>query len=197
MKWIYRHPRFYDLLDTVVSMSLSDKVRRKALRGLRTRSLLEIGVGSGKNLEHLTSFLSVGVDSSRQMLAFAGRRFAGARLVVGDAHCLPFCDGSMDVSLFFYCIAVLARPVEAVKEALRVSSRVIVVDYNRPKFVPRFLWDRIAARFGSCVFGSRPVDFESLAALAETRETREYYGGLYRVMVLDGAANAGNRSLVV
>ena len=192
MKWIYRHPRFYDLLDTVVSVSLSDKVRRKVLAGLKASSLLEIGVGSGKNLGHLTSVFAVGVDTSRQMLDFASTRFPGTRLVVGDAHSLPFCDGSIDVSLFSYCMAVVARPVEAVKEALRVSSRVIVIDYNRPRFVPRFLWDRFAARFGFHVFGSKQVDFESLAALAETKETRDYYGGLYRLVVLDGAGDARN-----
>jgi ubiquinone/menaquinone biosynthesis C-methylase UbiE len=190
VKWIYRHPRFYDLLDTLVSVSLSDRVRRKALHGLKARSLLEIGVGTGKNLAHLTSLLSVGIDTSRQMLTLARARFPGTTLVIGDAHSLPFCDGSMEVSLFFYCMAVLASPVEALKEALRVSSRVIVIDYDRPRCIPRFLWNRVAARFGFRVFGSRPVDFESLAALAETSETRDYYGGLYRVMVMNGAVNA-------
>jgi ubiquinone/menaquinone biosynthesis C-methylase UbiE len=192
MKWIYRHPRFYDVFDSLISMSLSDRVRRRVLTGLKVRRLLEIGVGSGKGLVYTESGFSIGLDRAPDMLRRAKSRFPGTNMIMADAHRLPFEDGSIDVSLFTFCLAVLAKPLEAISEALRVSSKVIVIDYDRPTVIPGTAWRSVCAKLGRSVFGSRDVDFESVKALAATSEGRTYYRNLYRIVVLSGVTDAGS-----
>jgi ubiquinone/menaquinone biosynthesis C-methylase UbiE len=190
MKWIYGHPALYDFTDTFISLSLSDRVRRKVLKGLVADSFLEIGAGSGKNFGLLTSPVKIGVDVSEKMLRYAGSAFPGVILIMGDAHSLPLQGACVDVAMFSYCLRGLARPAAAVKEALRVSSTVIIVDYNRPAFVPRAVWEKVINRFGWAVFGSRDLDFDALERLGASSEVTDLYGGLYRVIILRGAGFA-------
>ncbi len=190
MKWIYQHPRLYSLLDSVVSLSLADRVRRKVLEKRIVGSLLEIGVGTGKCLNYIGAEFVVGLDRSEAMLDFLKKR-STTRLVLGDAHILPFKGKSFDVALFCYCLAGLRQPLEAVRQALRASKEVIVIDYNRPKGMPVRLWRWIVCGIGSIIFGSRDVDFVALAKLGKA-SVQDFYLGLYRVVVLNGAPDAGN-----
>jgi len=189
MKWIYRHPRLYNLLDSLISVSLSDRVRSKVLRGLRPATLLEVGIGSGRCLDHIRADFVVGVDISEPMLTFLRRRRCGIGLVIADAHGLPFKQASFDVTIFCYCLAGLARPIEAVRQALATSSRVIIIDYNRPRIMPRLIWRWIVRGVGGLIFGSSDIDFDALVRLGRARTT-DFYLGLYRVVFLVGVCNA-------
>ena len=80
----------------------------------------------------------------------------------------------------------------AVREALRVSRRVVIIDYARPALMPAFLWRHVINRFGYAVFGSRDIDFEAMERLAGRCQVSELYGGLYRLMMLEGVADAGS-----
>ena len=179
MRWIYRHPAVYNLIDSVLSLSMADRVRNKVFAPLKSSSLVEIGVGSGKNMSILASPVRVGVDTSLDMLEFTRTRFKDVRLVVGDATCLPLKDGSFDTSVFCYVLRGLKSPAGAVREALRVSSRVVIVDYDRPFFIPSFInW------FGRTVYGSSDLDYAAIDKLGAYKEVLRYYGGLYRVVIL-------------
>jgi ubiquinone/menaquinone biosynthesis C-methylase UbiE len=192
MRWIYGHPRFYDFIDSFLSGYRSGPARKAALDGLAVESFLEIGAGSGKSFRHVRSGLMIGLDSSVTMLEFARRRVPELVAVVGDAHRLPFREGSVEVSFFSYCLRGLARPLDAVREALRVSRKVVIVDYCKPALMPEILWKRVVNKFGHAVFGSRDIDFESLERLAGRGQVSELYGGLYKVMVLEGVGDAGS-----
>lgn len=91
-------------------------------------SLLEVGCGTG----HFSRWLGgrglrvVGLDRSAPMLAQA-RALDGIPLVRGDAHCLPFADGAFDVVMFVTALEFLERPEEALREALRVARRGLVL----------------------------------------------------------------------
>ena len=192
MKWIYGHPRLYDFIDSFFSGYRSERARKRALAGLAADSFLEIGAGSGKSFRHVKSGLMIGLDASVTMLESARKRAPRVIAVVGDAHRLPFRDGSVEVSFFSYCLRGLGQPLDAVREALRVSSRVIIVDYNKPALMPEFIWKRVVNKLGYAVFGSRDIDFESLERLAARRQVSELYDGLYKLMVLEGVGNAGS-----
>ena len=187
MKWIYRHPRRYEFVDNLCSLSLSNRVRRKALSGLSGESLLEIGIGPGKCFDIASSPVKIGVDSSPQMLETARSRFPESLLVLGTAYGLPLKDKSVEVSILSYAIKVFSRPVDALKEALRVSSRVVVIEYYKPRFIPGFLWKNVFERFGRAVYGSRRFDLDSIASLARKTTARDLYAGTYRVIVFDGS----------
>ena len=185
MKWIYRHPLLYNFMDSAFSLSLADRVRRKTFETLQPSSLLEIGIGTGKNMGLLASPVRAGVDTSLDMLRHTRARFRDVGLIAGDAVKLPLRDASFDMSLFCYVLRGLRSPVDAVKEALRVSSRVVIVDYDRPRFIPRLIWNSVISRFGYRVYGSRDLDFAAIEGLGASRSVRRYYGGLYRVVILE------------
>jgi demethylmenaquinone methyltransferase/2-methoxy-6-polyprenyl-1,4-benzoquinol methylase len=186
MKWIYRHPALYDFVDFVFSVSLADRVRRRVLENVNADSFLEIGAGSGKNFAILNSALKIGLDRSSLMLRYAKKRFPHIMAVVGDAHNLPFRDACVSVSVFSYCLRGLSRPMEAVKEAMRVSAEVIIIDYGKPHHVPAAVWERVFNWFGRKIFGSRDIDYDALERLGAERRTIDFHGGLYRVLVLRG-----------
>jgi demethylmenaquinone methyltransferase/2-methoxy-6-polyprenyl-1,4-benzoquinol methylase len=190
MKWIYRHPACYDVIDSLCSLSLSDRARRDAIGGISTDSFLEIGAGSGKSFRLVGSRFKIGLDSSPNMLRHAKRRFPDTTLVIGDAHMLPFRDACIGVSVFSYCLRGLKGPVEAIEEALRVSSEVVIIDYSKPRMMPAAVWKKVINWFGWRVFGSRDLDYGLLERLGSSAGSRDLYGGLYKVIVLKGALDA-------
>ena len=185
IKWIYRYPSLYNFMDSAFSLSMADRVRKRAFASMKPSSLLEIGIGSGKNMKLLASPVRVGVDRSLHMLEYTRTKFRGVGLIAGDAMSLPLKDGSFDMSVFCYVLRGLKSPVEAVKEGLRVSSRVLIIDYDCPRLLPRIVWDRVISPLGRAVYGSRDLDYAAIENLGTSKDVVTYYGGLYRVIVLD------------
>jgi len=192
MRWVYRHPSFYNVVDSLFSAWLSDRVRKKVLASLEPSSLLEIGIGSGKNMKLLVSPLRVGVDTSREMLKYTKSTYRDVKVIIGDAAHLPVRDVIFEVSVFCYVLRGLRKPLDAVREALRVSSKVIIIDYDRPYLLPRVVWDKVINRFSYAVYGSRDLDFAALEELGASKRVFKYYCGLYRVIELE-AAGVGKR----
>lgn len=188
VRWIYRHPRLYDLVDTLLSLGLSEKVRRKVLAGMDVSSILEIGIGTGKCVKYLRADLVVGLDRSYEMLRHLKKGNPNINLACGDAANLPFPDKRFDLSLFCYCLASLPDPSRALVEGLRVSKKVLVIDYDRPWIIPRCVWTRIVKVLGRLIFGSTWLDYQRLSCLARCESSRLYMG-LYRIMILDGLGN--------
>jgi ubiquinone/menaquinone biosynthesis C-methylase UbiE len=113
--------------------SLEALARR--LERAECRTLLEVGVGTGRIAAPLTArgFSLVGIDASREMLRRA-REKGLPRLLRGDAYHLPLRAGSVDAAFFAHVLHVLAEPKRALAEAARVSRRrvfALVVDRHR------------------------------------------------------------------
>jgi ubiquinone/menaquinone biosynthesis C-methylase UbiE len=115
-----------------------DAERRLLLYLLRafqdTRSGVEIGCGTG----HFAAFLAqeslnmTGLDRAPAMLTEARRRFPSLRVVLGDAHRLPFRDGSTDLAIFLTTLEFLEDPARALREATRVARQgVVAIVLNR------------------------------------------------------------------
>jgi len=116
---------------------------------------LEIGMGEGSNLPQVQRLLNPGseiwgVDSSTGLLGLCRQRWAGslfvedARLVVADAHRLPFSDGVFDRILHVGGLGRFDQPKRVLDEILRVAapgSRVVIVgktldpDHSHPAWV--------------------------------------------------------------
>lgn len=124
-------------------------LHRLELRSLRPRPdgqpirLLEIGIGSGANLplieKELPPGLDVelwGLDLSRGMLRECRKRIArkghrGIRLLMGDAHTLPFADHSFDRVFEIGGVGGYHDPRRALAEMARVAqpgTPIVVVD---------------------------------------------------------------------
>jgi len=91
-------------------------------------NLLEVGCGTG----HFSRWLEgeglrvIGLDHSAAMLTQA-RTLNRVPLVRGDAHRLPFADGAFDLTMMVTTLEFLARPRDALVEALRVTRRGLVL----------------------------------------------------------------------
>lgn len=114
------------------AMRIMDRVfgftagRRWALGPVRG-SVLELGIGTGRNLAHHGGDAHVvGIDLSRPMLEQAARRtkaFPGrVTLVEADATALPFPDAHFSTVVSTLTLCTYPDPVAAMREALRVLT---------------------------------------------------------------------------
>jgi ubiquinone/menaquinone biosynthesis C-methylase UbiE len=87
--------------------------------------VLEVGIGTGRNLSYYPPDVSVtGIDSSPAMLDIARRHATHLRrevdLQIADAQALPFSSGSFDTVVFTLCLCTIPDEAKAVSEAKRV-----------------------------------------------------------------------------
>ena len=94
----------------------------RLLRDGAVRTILEVGVGTGRIAVPLTAFgfEVTGVDASRGMLAQARTKNL-RRLVRGSAYRLPFPDGAFDAALMVHVLHLLDQPLTALAEATRAG----------------------------------------------------------------------------
>lgn len=91
--------------------------------------VLEIGCGTG----HFTTWLferglwAMGLDRSPAMLMEMHNRFPHIPAILGDAHCLPFPEGGVDVAVFVTTLEFLEDPAVALTEAVRISRHGVLV----------------------------------------------------------------------
>jgi len=101
----------------------------EVVRYLGCRDGLEIGVGSGRFASEIG--LRAGIDPSYKMLRYVK---GDIDLVLGVGEALPFRSRSYPCSLIVVTLCFAENPLELLREAARVSSRVVVciVPKNSP-----------------------------------------------------------------
>lgn len=108
--------------------------------------VLDVGVGTGRNLPHFPASVTVtGVDVSPGMLAVARQRAADLGRAVdlreADAARLPFADGSFDTVVCALSLCAIADPRTAVTEMWRVltpGGRLLLFDHVASTWPPIF-----------------------------------------------------------
>lgn len=113
----------YDLMESPMESFFYSKWRKEALSGLRGM-VLEVGVGTGKNLKYYPEECSViGIDNSEGMLEKAREKAEGLKnvtLLLMDAENLEFPDNSFDYVITTFVLCSIPDPVKALKEMHRV-----------------------------------------------------------------------------
>lgn len=119
------------------------------LRGGRT---LDVGAGTGRlavPLQRDRQLDLVPVDVSREMLS-VGQRQGLRNIVIGDARCLPFRDGSFARTTSVHLLHLVAEWTLAVREIARVTSEEYLTVIKRERSTPDLSeeYDRLALGSG-------------------------------------------------
>ena len=136
--------------------------------------ILDVGCGSGmvtRDIISLTKGQVVGIDGSREMIKVARivlEEYSNIDLIVGDAHAIPFCDNTFDVTTCNLLLMWSRDPQRVVNEMARVTKKGGVVlaslepDYGgklhwpeNPKVEPVFAGEAIKRRGGDPYIGRK------------------------------------------
>ncbi|MHB1421384.1 MAG: class I SAM-dependent methyltransferase [Bacillota bacterium] len=129
-----RTANFYDLMDRMLPSSL----RKKALSHA-VGKVLEVGVGTGTNLEYYPEGCEItGIDFSPGMLAKARKKVALApipvRLLEMDAQSMDFPDNTFDTVVATCVFCSVPDPIQGLKEVRRVckqGGKIILLEHVR------------------------------------------------------------------
>lgn len=122
-----RAARTYDLMEWWAERTIR-KWRRMLWARAGEGRVLEVGVGTGKNLPYRPADADyVGVDLSASMLSYARRRAVNtnkdASLAVMDVQTLAFADSSFDTVVATFVFCSVPDPVSGLREVGRVCKR--------------------------------------------------------------------------
>src|SRR3990172_5675725 len=101
--------------------------------------ILDLGAGTGRYARLLAEFARVvALDRSPDMLARA-REKGGFDSVRGDAHRLPFQNGSFDATVAVMVLHQIPDYPDVLREVARVSRRIAIAAAGFPARSPRLL----------------------------------------------------------
>ena len=147
-----RQASLFDLMEAPNELLVFGRVRRRLWREVKAGRLLEIGVGTGKNMQHHPEGARVvGMDISPRMLrkaaARAQRLGRNMDFVLADAQRLPFRDGVFDGAAATFVFCSVPDPVtglQEVKRVVRPKGRVDLLEHVRSRFgVAGWVMDRL------------------------------------------------------
>ena len=165
------HPifaRFYDrLLAGTERAGLGDM--RRALLADASGRVLELGAGTGRNLEHytdaITELIMIEPDPHmarrlRERLAAEGTAALNPSVIEAPAEDLPFDDGSFDTVVATLVLCTVQDPQRALAEARRVlveGGRLLYIEHVRSSRPRLARWqDRLERPWGWFAGGCHP-----------------------------------------
>lgn len=136
-----RQAALYDLMEGPMEVLGLSRLRRRFWQEVGGTALLEVGVGTGKNLRHHPrEARAVAVDISPRMLRRAASRARRlgrhVDLVLADAQHLPFRDGAFDAVAATFVFCSLPDPLAGLREVRRVvrpEGRVHLLEHVRAR----------------------------------------------------------------
>lgn len=155
--------------------------------------VLEVAVGTGRNLPYYPPGVTVtGIELSPAMLALARSRAAGARpdaiLLEGDAHHLPFEDGSFDTVVCWLGLCTIPDPGTAIAEMERVlvpGGQLLLHDHVASTWPPlrgaQWLAEQVTGRTAGEYFTRRQLPLVTSVGFEITEARRSKAGTVERL----------------
>ncbi|MBR9690680.1 class I SAM-dependent methyltransferase [Candidatus Woesearchaeota archaeon] len=155
-----RFAGFYDGMEVLVEKRLFKRLRKSTISKL-AGNILEIGVGTGKNLPYYNSKAKVtGIDLSPKMLERAREKSRKLNLKIKllemDAQKLKFKDNTFDYVVGSFVLCSIPGPVKALKEIKRVvkpKGKIIFIEHVLSKHKLIALLEHLHNPITSRLFG--------------------------------------------
>ncbi len=135
-----RISRYYNVLEWPMEWLFYRRWRQRLFERVRGQQVLEVGIGTGKNLPFYRSrsLFAVGVDFSAGMIrhALPRARELGVHLIQADAQLLPFRDQVFDTVLATFVFCSVPDPVLGLREIRRVlkpDGRLLMLEHVLPE----------------------------------------------------------------
>ncbi|MFQ5875390.1 MAG: class I SAM-dependent methyltransferase, partial [Dehalococcoidia bacterium] len=129
----------YDLMEACIERRAFSRWRNKLWSRVRGGKVLEVGVGTGKNMPYYPGSIRVtAIDLSDRMLTQARRRVERLGLDVNlrqmDVQALDFPDGAFDTAVATFVFCSVPDPVLGLRELGRVvrpGGQIILLEHMR------------------------------------------------------------------
>lgn len=187
-----RFARWYDVIEGILDLLGVRKLRQELLQQASGK-ILEVAVGTGKNLPHYSRSSQItAVDLSGEMLNIARKRAQHLSLsvafVVTDGEALPFSDKSFDIVVSSLTTCTFPNPVIALQEMARVcrtEGKILLLEHGRSDREWLGRWqDRRAERHAKqlgCHWNRKPLELTREAGLKLNKAQRVFLGIFHQI----------------
>jgi ubiquinone/menaquinone biosynthesis C-methylase UbiE len=134
-----RFARIYDLMEKPIEKVTFSHLREK-FRSLLEGKVLEVGVGTGKNIPYYPEDVEVtGIDFSKGMLVKAQKRIdrlsvRNVSLIEMDVEDMQFSSESFDTVLSTFVFCTVPNPIRGLEEVYRVlkpGGKAVFIEHMR------------------------------------------------------------------
>jgi ubiquinone/menaquinone biosynthesis C-methylase UbiE len=154
-----RISRVYDLLEKPMEALFISKWRETLVDKIEGNKILEVGVGTGKNIAYYPEDLDItAIDFSKAMLEKAKKKVKDTQiiqLIEMDVQALTFADNTFDTVITSCVFCSVPDPIKGLKEIRRVcknGGKIIMLEHMRSdkkvtgkfmdliNFIPLHIW---------------------------------------------------------
>lgn len=180
---------FYDCMDKMIP----DTLRRRAI-GYANGQVLEVGVGTGKNLPYYQEGCNVtGIDFSPRMLAKARKKVHLAKVPINliemDIEAMDFQDETFDTVIATCVFCSVPNPIRGLQEVRRVckkGGKIILLEHVRSEnFVLGWLMDLlnpVTLQIIGSNINRRTMDNIKEAGI-QNQSIEKTFGGIVRLII--------------
>jgi ubiquinone/menaquinone biosynthesis C-methylase UbiE len=132
---------FYDFMESILEQLAFSRWRKKVFSYVQGEDILEVGVGTGKNLDFYPPGKKItAIDFSPRMLGKARnkarRKGLSVDLVTMDVQNLRFAAQTFDTIIATFVFCSVPDPVQGLREIKRVckkNGKIILLEHVRPR----------------------------------------------------------------
>jgi ubiquinone/menaquinone biosynthesis C-methylase UbiE len=184
----------YDAMEVVVEKVAFSNWRERLWSYVEGQTILEVGVGTGKNLPYHPNGAEVtSIDISQKMMTRAQQQKdqsdAAVAFAQADAQRLPFAAATFDtaVATFVFCsVPDPIRGLEAVKRVVRPNGQILLLEHvrvNAPVIGPLMdLMDPLIVRIMGAHIARRTAENVDKAGLSIETVEELTAGGLVKLI---------------